>query len=257
MSVRILVLHGPNLGRKAQEWNSRLEARASSSAELVFAQANGEEGLLDHLWAHAQKVRGVIVNAGVIAPNAHALAEGVAMSGLRAVEVYRPRQDSALVSVVEQRFPGDLEAYVSALEHLLGLSGGEDKPSTRPAKSIGRAADAPRARVTEAVRKGKTIGREKPVTGSSERTITEPGSKSKGGTITRAFVKERIVSRLKGRITPAELSQWAKEHWNSMQSGARVEAGAEAVIDGVLLALMSGSANNDGALITQMARLDT
>jgi hypothetical protein len=41
-----------------------------------------------------------------------------------------------------------------------------------------------------------------------------------------------------------------------MQSGARVEAGAEQTLEAVLLALMSGASGNDGALITQMAGLD-
>ena len=84
--------------------------------------------------------------------------------------------------------------------------------------------------------------------------MTQPGRGK--GQLTRAQVKERIVARLKGKTSVDELTKWAREQWSAMQSGARVEAGAEQTLEAVLLALMSGASGNDGALITQMAGLD-
>lgn len=253
MSARILVLHGPNLARRAmEEFNPRLEAQAHASAtELVIGQANGEEGLLDLLWSNVDGVRAVIVNAGAIAVNAHALAEGLAMTRLRAVEVASRNVQSALSGSVERRFVGESEAYLKALVHLVGEA--ETVKPSRHVKTIGRAHEAPRSRVTEAIsRRGKTIGRERETTG--EHTVTQP---ARGRSqLLRAQVKERIVARLKGKTTVEELTSWAREQWSSMQSGARAEAGAEQIIEAVLLALMSGASGNDGALITQMARLD-
>jgi hypothetical protein len=128
------------------------------------------------------------------------------------------------------------------------------KPA-RNVKTIGRAADAPRSRVTEAIsrRGGKTIGRSSETTGEVS-AVTQPGRGK--GQLTRAQVKERIVARLKGKTSVDELTKWAREQWSAMQSGARVEAGAEQALEAVLLALMSGASGNDGALITQMAGLD-
>lgn len=236
-----------------EEFNPRLEAHAHSTAtELVIGQANGEEGLLDLLWSNVDGVRGVIVNAGAIAPAAHALAEGLSMTRLRAVEVNVKNAPSALASAVEKRFVGESEAYVKALAHLVGEA--ETVKPGRSVKTIGRANDAPRSRVTEAIsrRGGKTIGRS---TETGETTAVTQPARGKGQ-LMRAQVKERIVARLKGKTSVDELTQWAREQWSAMQSGARVEVGAEQTLEAVLLALMSGASGNDGALITQMARLD-
>ena len=237
-----------------EELNPRLEAQAHATAtQLVIGQANGEEGLLDLLWSNVDGVRGVIVNAGAIAPTAHALAEGLSMSRLRAVEVNFKSAASALASAVEKRFVGESDAYVKALQHLVGEA--ETVKPARNVKTIGRAVDAPRSRVTEAIsrRGGKTIGRSSETTGEVS-AVTQPGRGK--GQLTRAQVKERIVARLKGKTSVDELTKWAREQWSAMQSGARVEAGAEQTLEAVLLALMSGASGNDGALITQMAGID-
>ncbi|MFO0597887.1 MAG: type II 3-dehydroquinate dehydratase [Myxococcaceae bacterium] len=262
---RVLVLHGPNLAKKAAaDFNPRLEAAARDHGVRVqILQANGEEGLLDALWQHADSCEGVVVNAGVISERASALAEGLSLCGLRCVEVAGGDGSSLLTAHVEETFIGGADAYVAALEHLAApLADARQKAApARPAssakvqKTIGR---TEASRVTEAIRaddprlkaKGKTIGRAE----APKRTRTES---REALMLTRAKVKERIVARLKGKLTSQALAAWARETWTGLQSGGAVEAGAESVLDGVLLELMGAAANNEGALITQMAKLDS
>lgn len=234
MNLAVLVLHGPNLAALAREHlDARLQTRAAAlGVTLTIAQANGEEGLLDVLHEAAASHDAVLVNPGVIAPHAFALAEGLAQVGLPTVEVVltKPRARSALGGVVLRQVHGEgVDGYVRALEQVVG-----DAAPTRSGGAVGK--------------KPKTIGRR----GGKSQQRAAP----RAAGVTRAQVRERIEGRLRGDVTPAELTGWARETWAALQDGAAAEAGFEAVIDSVLLALMTPR-TDDAGLISLMARLDT
>lgn len=230
---RVLVLHGPNLARRAGlEINEPLaEAAVENSVELVIAQANGEEGLLDALWQE-EDVDAVIVNAGVIAPKAEALREGLTEVGARVVEVQFTRRSSALTNVVEKTFVGQgAKPYLQAFAHFVGVSPSKKK-SAKAAKSAPSKVE-------------KTIARR-----SGAETTTRTAA------VTRTLVREKFLARIGGKLTPAELMAWSKEKWTALQSGASVEAGAAELIEAALLAVVGGAASNDGALLIHVAKLD-
>lgn len=282
MAFSVLVLHGPNLSLLAEEQiDPRLEARASElGVELVIAQANGEEGLLDLLHEHRDAVDAVLVNPGVLAPFAFALAEGLALVKLPSVEVLLepPRAPSALVGAVKQQVHDQKhDGYLRGLEALVpaghvaddeeeeeedagplprGKSIGRGKApvtdeAARPGKSIGRrpaAATPPQG--PAAASRGKTIGR-------GERGDAAPTPPERHGVLTRAQVQERISQRLKGATTAEGLAQWARDAWTGLQRGAPVESGAKDTIENVLLTLMAGAKATDAILVAQMAKLDS
>lgn len=216
--------------RAGLELNEPLaEAAVENSVDLVIAQANGEEGLLDALWSE-DELDAVIVNAGVLAPRAEALREGLAELGVRAVEVQFVRRSSSLTNVVEKTFVGaGARAYLQAFAHLVGKP-----PSSTGSKKKGAAQKVE-----------KTIGRR-----SGAETTTRTAA------ITRALVREKFLARIGGKLTPAELMAWSKEKWSALQSGASVERGAAEAIEAALLAVVGGAANNDGALLIHVAKLD-
>ncbi|MGV3624938.1 MAG: type II 3-dehydroquinate dehydratase [Archangium sp.] len=253
MTLAVLVLHGPNLASLAE---AQVDGRLRSKAEelevtLSIFQKNGEEGLLDVLHAHAGSHDAVLVNPGVLAPNAFALAEGLAQLALPAVEVLltRPLSKSALTGAVLRQVHGEgVEGYERALEQLIGEG----------VRTRGGGAGVKRA---AGVKKGKTIGRR--VGKEFDRPTVAMKSMGRGGTrttdklaVTRAQVRERIKDRLRGTLGPAALMTWARETWAQLQAGALAEPGHEAVIDSVLLALMTPRPD-DAGLISLMARLDT
>lgn len=203
-----------------------------NSVELVIAQANGEEGLLDALW-HEEDVDAVIVNAGVLAPRAEALREGLAEVGARVVEVQFSRRSSALTNVVEKTFVGaGAKPYLQAFAHFTGAT-----VKKKSAKSSGAKSSSGKVE--------KTIGRR-----SGAETTTRTAS------ITRSLVREKFLARIGGKLTPADLMAWSKEKWTALQSGASVEAGAEELIESALLAVVGGASTNDGALLIHVAKLD-
>lgn len=233
MAFRVLVLHGPNLARRAGlEFNEPLaEAAVENSVELVIAQANGEEGLLDALWG-VDELDAVIVNAGVLAGKAEALREGLAELRVRAVEVQLTRRSSMLTNVVEKTIVGaGARAYLQAFTHLVGARAKKKTAVAKPTAKTGKVE--------------KTIGRR-----SGAETTTRTAA------ITRTLVREKFLARIGGKLTPAELMAWSKEKWSALQSGASVEAGATDVIEAALLAVVGGAANNDGALLIHVAKLD-
>lgn len=281
MAFSVLVLHGPNLSLLAEEQiDPRLEERASElGVELVIAQANGEEGLLDALHEHRDEVDAVLVNPGVLAPFAFALAEGLSLVKLPSVEVLLepPRAPSALLGAVKaQVHDQKLDGYLRGLEALVPeghvVEGAEEEESpavprgksigrgresapvsdepARPGKSIGRRAVAAPAQEAPATSRGKTIGR-----GDRDATPTPPERQT--GVLTRAQVRERISQRLKGATTAEGLAQWARDSWTGLQRGASVETGAKDVIENVLLTLMAGARATDAILVAQMAKLDS
>lgn len=243
MTLSVLVLHGPNLAAlAADQLDDALQTRASElGVKLTIEQRNGEEGLLDVLHAQASSHDAVLVNPGVLAPRAFALAEGLQQVGLPTVEVLltKPMSKSALSGAVLRQIHGDgVDGYLEGLEQLAGEG----------VRTRGGGAGVKRA-VT--AKKMKTIGRK--TLGRSAPRTTEKHSRI---AVTRAQVRERIKERLRGSVTPAALSSWARETWAALQGGAVAESGHEAQIDSVLLALMTPRAD-DAGLISLMARLDT
>lgn len=270
MSFSVLVLHGPNLSLLAGEQIDPLLGKraAELGVELISLQSNGEPGLLDALHEHAQEIDGVLVNPGALAPNAFALAEGLQMMRLPAVEVLlealpAERGTSSLTGVVKHQVHGlGIDGYVKGLELLVPAG----KPrATEPLED----SDEEEPNVSQTRGRGKSIGRKKPVVAlatvaptraktigrgpSGGRAVT-PGVPSHQ--LTRTQVRERIKQRLKGTETAAGLAQWARETWTYLQRGAPVEAGAKEIIENVLLTLMAGAKASDQILVSQMAKLD-
>lgn len=256
MTLAVLVLHGPNLASLAEEQlDERLQTRASElGATLTIVQRNGEEGLLDALHAHAASHDAVLVNPGVIAPLAVALAEGLQQLALPTVEVLltRPVSKSALSPVVLRQVHGEgVDGYLKALEQLVGEgvrtrgggAGVKRAVGAKKQKTIGRRVASTVDRPTAPL---KTRGRPAP------RTTDKPAK----AVVTRAQVRDRIKDRLRGTLGPAALMTWARETWAQLQAGEAAEPGHEAQIDSVLLALMTPRAD-DAGLISLMARLDT
>lgn len=272
MNLSVLVLHGPNLARLAdEEIDARLEARAEElELSLTIVQSNGEAGLLDALHAHADSIDAVLVNPGVLAPTAVALAEGLQMVGLPALEVLlsplaAERGQSSLTAVVKAQVHGKgVEGYVEALQQLVKLlpTGGEKKrrvaapkvtpPPMNRGKTIGRKVTAPPASPPppEAAR-GKTIGR---AAREEKKVSSRPGGPS--AVITRAQVAERVRRRLAGSENAEGLATWSRETWSALQRGADCEPGAKDTIENVLLTLMAGAKATDAILVAQIAKLD-
>ncbi|MFL5347164.1 MAG: type II 3-dehydroquinate dehydratase, partial [Hyalangium sp.] len=98
MTMRLLVLHGPNLnllgewegtaGGRLEDLNSALRARAASHGlELKIVQSNHEGVLIDTLQAERRGIDGVVVNpAGLF--GSYALKDALEAVGVPAVEVH-------------------------------------------------------------------------------------------------------------------------------------------------------------------------
>lgn len=100
-TVRILVLHGPNLnmlGRRQieiygtttlDEINRRLAARAIElGCELAIYQANGEGQLIDRLHEEAGRCEGILINPGGLTHNGYGLRDALVIPGVPIVEVH-------------------------------------------------------------------------------------------------------------------------------------------------------------------------
>jgi 3-dehydroquinate dehydratase II len=280
LMATILVLHGPNLALQGLSTiNSRLEERASElGVELTLVASNGEPALLDALHENHQEVEAIIVNPGVLAPMAFALAEGLSLIKKPTIEVLLAaptRGPSALTGVVSlQIHDRAADGYVHALETLAkqvapeGVSTDDDEDEGGPVraipagKSIGRrpapSAGAPgrpektigrrEAQPTTSNDSSKTLGRRDP----SAQSTPEPT-----GRLTRQVVKGRIKLRLEHKMTADELASWARTQWTDLQRGAQTEDGAKELLDGVLLTLMGGAKTTDHILLAQMAKLDS
>lgn len=268
MTLSVLVLHGPNLARLAdEELDPLLEARADELAlSLTIVQANGEAGLLDALHAHAESIDAVLVNPGVLAPTALALAEGLQVAGIPAVEVLLkpPSAESSLTAVVRAQVHGKgAQGYLEALERLVKevpavkapkRSGPAPKvtpPGAARGKTIGRKVAPPASPPAAGAARGKTIGR-----APREEKKPSAAPKSSSAAVTRAQVGEHIRGRLEGRDDAASLAAWARATWSALQRGGECEAGAKDTIENVLLTLMAGAKATDAILVAQLAKLD-
>lgn len=290
MAFRLLVLHGPNVNLLGQaDIDRQLEVRAEAlDVELEIVQAHHEGGLLEALHDASGEVDAVLVNPGVLAPHAWALAEGLRLVGLPSAEVLLSapgRGPSALAEVVKHQVHGrGAQGYLEALEQLVGARGasapakaaeaeGEAdeavESAPRRGKSIGRKGSAA-AEVAAPARAGKTIGRKAPAAEASAPAASGPVGKSIGraaaekpsraaeasSLLTRAKVKEQITLRLKGQLAPEVLAGWAREQWSALQRDVPCEPGAKETLDTVLLTLMAGAKAGDHVLLAQIAKLD-
>jgi 3-dehydroquinate dehydratase-2 len=270
----ILVLHGPNLALQGLSGiNTRLEERASElGVELTLVQSNGEAALVDALHEHQHEIEAIIVNPGVLAPSAYALAEGLALLKKPSIEVLLAaptRGPSALTGIVLQHVHDRAaDGYVVALEVLAkqvapkGVSATEEEvdgdEDTRPSgpraplgKSIGR---RPKEDVAApGTRPAKTIGR----MGKAPETASAAAAPLDSGRLTRQVVKGRIKLRLENKSTPDELANWARTQWSDLQRGGPVEEGSKELLDTVLLTLMGGVKTTDHILLAQLAKLES
>ena len=142
MTVRILMLHGPNLnllgtrqpdiyGRLTlADINGRLTAAAQArGAELRTFQTNGEGALVDALHDAREWADGVILNAGAFTHYSYALADAIAGIGIPVIEVHlsniQARENWRHTSVIAPVVIGSIggfgwRSYLLALDGLLG-----------------------------------------------------------------------------------------------------------------------------------------
>ena len=142
MTVRILVLHGPNLnlfgtrqpdiyGRLTlADIDSRLAAAADArGAELRTYQSNGEGALVDALHDAREWADGVILNAGAFTHYSYALSDAIAGIGIPVIEVHlsniQARESWRHTSVIAPVVIGSIggfgwRSYLLALDGLLG-----------------------------------------------------------------------------------------------------------------------------------------
>jgi 3-dehydroquinate dehydratase-2 len=278
--MNILVLHGPNLnllgvrpgderGRTFDALERAIRARADSLKVLVrTALSQSEGGLLEALHRERAWAEAIVVNPTSLARTAWSLREALWALGKPAVEVQLEdgpkgepsRRESVLREVcVRQIFNEGMDGYLRALEHLAA--------SPRE-KSIGRGASAPAsATPAPAETPRKTLGR---------RAVTEvevPSGKSIGprartlletevpGTFTRELLRRKITDRLAGRISPAELAEWAKGEWQQFQRGGHPVGPAkeelESALQRLLLSNIAPSRMNDEQLLELLTELSS
>lgn len=288
MGKRLLVLHGPNLnllgeregrqGGRLADLDLSLAARAKElGLELKVVQSNHEGVLIDTLHAERSTVDGVVVSpAGLF--GSYPLMEALEAVGLPAIEVYVGRlgqRESVVAQACAATIDGQgFHSYLEALERfakgdLTGelseeeASEEEETPpskslAVRPAGALARAADAPR----------KTLGRKVEAAPAAPASPSKSlGRKVKGAEVTpaanvlsRALVRQKIADRLAGRLTPSELSTWARAKWTEVQSGSQAESGHRELLEDYLqrltLAAMPASRLSDTELLDMMTRLE-
>ena len=142
MTVRVLVLHGPNLNLLGTrqpdiyghvtlaDINARLVAAAHArGAELRTFQSNSEGALVDALHDAREGADGVILNAGAFTHYSYALSDAIAGIGIPVIEVHLSniharegwRHTSVIAPVVIGSIGGfGWRSYLLALDGLLG-----------------------------------------------------------------------------------------------------------------------------------------
>jgi 3-dehydroquinate dehydratase-2 len=294
MSMRLLVLHGPNLnllgeregasGGRFEDLNNALRARAASHGlELKIVQSNHEGALIDTLHAERRSIHGVVVNpAGLF--GSHALRDALKVVGVPAVEVQldaaRAKQSVLKEACAAQLTGKGFEDYLQAIDRLARKEFSSSRepakapaPAPGKAKTLGRKAEAlalvpvkELARAADTAAPAKTLGRKGPGTDKPEKaekgkTIGR-GSKEMpaANLLSRALVREKIADRLSGKLTPAGLVTWARAQYLEVQRGAPAESGYRDMLEDSLqtltLSTMPTSRLSDEQLVDLMTQLD-
>jgi 3-dehydroquinate dehydratase-2 len=298
--MKILIVHGPNLNLLGEakgdpctfaELTDALVARGRElGAELKFAQSNHEGVLIDTIQSERRWAEAILVNPGALTHTSYALRECLRIVGLPAIEVHLEdirrretwRRKSVLKDVCRAQVMGKgIASYLDALERLAsGSLGARGKKAAKPAAAapakspLGKARPAAKeSKESKQPKAAKTLGRAIPsadparLLQQAAQASAPKQSKSLGREaglvktgIQRAAVRERIASRLGGRITPSALATWAREQWLNLERGAATEMGqrellAESLQSLALSATPAGQMTDD-ELIDLMARLE-
>ncbi|HLL52988.1 MAG TPA: type II 3-dehydroquinate dehydratase [Myxococcaceae bacterium] len=201
------------------------------------------------------------------------------------------RRRSLLKDVCAERVLGKgFDSYLVGLER---LASGELTGKPARQKTLGRrepgATDAPIARkglgpkVREEVKAEKTLGKARAAepsgkkslgSGRAEKTLgpgARGGEKKAGAEkslgrkdkaaepagLSRDQVRRMIADRLAGKLTPMDLTVWAKAQWLEVQRGAAIASGERDLVEESLLTLssMPHSKLTDDQLVELMAKL--
>ncbi|MET0403312.1 MAG: type II 3-dehydroquinate dehydratase [Cystobacter sp.] len=298
MAKRVLVLHGPNLnllgeregreGGRLADLDVELKARAKElGLELTVVQSNHEGVLLDTLHARRSLLEGVVVSPSSLF-GSYPLRDALEAIGVPAIAVYLEDLGKRTCVVSEAclaTLEGEgFDSYFQALERFasgpptlrapeaedeepededeaVADEEAEDEAPVGPLKTLGRKPRTP----APAPAPDKTLGR-KPRTPApapaSDKTLGRKSVRRAPSEteLSRELVRSKIADRLSGRMSPSELSAWARSWWTRIQSSPPAETEYRELLEESLrrltLATFPASRMSDSELVELMTRLD-